>query len=235
MNKEQDKMLYMQVYKPLAHFDFKIDQTFLLSGVTAILGVSGAGKSTFLSLINGMITPKSGKIQLNDRCLIDIENNIKMPIHQRKIATIFQDPLLFPHLSVHKNLLYGASPKSKNVVDFDFLIHVLNLKEMLNRYPATLSGGEKQRVAIGRALLSQPQLLLMDEPLSSLDFIRKKELIEYIHALKNQFEIPIFFVSHNLNEVRLLADQIVLIEEGKIAQSGMAKKVLESVFFKDWV
>lgn len=237
----QTQFLYLNVFKKLAHFDFKMDHHFPLSGITAILGVSGAGKSTFLNLINGMALPDQGFIQLHDRVLIDREKKIQTPIHQRQIATVFQDPLLFPHLSIKKNLLYGASKKSvfnhnkESSKFFNQLIQVLNLSETLDRYPATLSGGEKQRVAIGRALLSQPQLLLMDEPLSSLDFARKKELIHYIRSLQTHFKIPIFLVSHNLNEVRLLADRIAIIEQGKITHFGEADTILNLSFLQDWI
>lgn len=229
----QKQQLKMQVFKKLAHFDFNIDYIFPLYGITAILGVSGSGKSTFLNLINGMILPDEGFIQLNDRYLININKKIKTPIHKRKIATVFQDSLLFPHLSIKKNLLYGSSKKGEQSDFFEQLIKVLNLSETLERYPATLSGGEKQRVAIGRALLSQPQVLLMDEPLSSLDFYRKKQLIHYIKSLQTHFKIPIFFVSHNLAEVSLLADNIAIIDQGKMTHFGEANAILKLPFLQE--
>lgn len=227
------KTLSIEVSKPLASFDFQLNKTFFLSGLTAILGVSGSGKSTFLNLINGRLSPLRGKIIINDQVLVDTQKRINVPIHQRNIATVFQDPLLFPHFSVRKNLLYGA--KNKPDAEFDALTQILQLEDKLDRYPANLSGGEKQRVAIGRAFLNRPRLLLMDEPLSSLDSPRKKELIKYIQLLKNEFAVPIFFVSHNLNEVRLLADRIAIIEQGKLTHFGEAQAILKLPFLQDWL
>ncbi|PXZ01387.1 molybdenum ABC transporter ATP-binding protein [Gilliamella apicola] len=226
-------MINIDVVKQLTTFSFEFKQMVPCQGVTAILGVSGAGKSTLINLINGLIKPDQGKISLNDVTLVATKQNIFVPPEQRNIGTVFQDALLFPHLRVIKNLTYGA--KNINRQKFDEIINVLNINHLLKRYPAMLSGGEKQRVAIGRALLTNPKLLLMDEPLSALDMPRKKELLNYIDTLVNEFKVPIIYVTHNINEVKRIANYVVILEQGKLLTYGDTHNILQSDYLKEWL
>ncbi|OTQ32653.1 molybdenum ABC transporter ATP-binding protein [Gilliamella apicola] len=226
-------MINIDVVKQLTTFSFEFKQMVPCQGVTAILGVSGAGKSTLINLINGLIKPDQGKISLNDMTLVATKQNIFVPPEQRNIGTVFQDALLFPHLRVIKNLTYGA--KNINRQKFDEIINVLNINHLLKRYPAMLSGGEKQRVAIGRALLTNPKLLLMDEPLSALDMPRKKELLNYIDTLVNEFKVPIIYVTHNINEVKRIANYVVILEQGKLLTYGDTHNILQSDYLKEWL
>lgn len=226
-------MINIDVVKQLTTFSFEFKQMVPCQGVTAILGVSGAGKSTLINLINGLIKPDQGKISLNDVTLVATKQNIFVPPEQRNIGTVFQDALLFPHLRVIKNLIYGA--KNINRQKFDEIINVLNINHLLKRYPAMLSGGEKQRVAIGRALLTNPRLLLMDEPLSALDMPRKKELLSYIDTLVNEFKVPIIYVTHNINEVKRIANYVVILEQGKLLTHGKTQNILQSDYLKEWL
>ena len=226
-------MINIDVVKQLTTFSFEFKQMVPCQGVTAILGVSGAGKSTLINLINGLIKPDQGKISLNDVTLVATKQNIFVPPEQRNIGTVFQDALLFPHLRVIKNLTYGA--KNINRQKFDEIINVLNINHLLKRYPTMLSGGEKQRVAIGRALLTNPKLLLMDEPLSALDMPRKKELLNYIDTLVNEFKVPIIYVTHNINEVKRIANYVVILEQGKLLTHGDTHNILQSDYLKEWL
>lgn len=226
-------MLKIDVLKKLSTFSFQFKQTIPCQGVTAILGVSGAGKTTLINLINGLIKPDEGNLSLNDVTLVETKHNIFVPPEQRNIGTVFQDALLFPHFKVIKNLIYGA--KNINQQKIDEIISVLNISHLLNRYPAMLSGGEKQRVAIGRALLINPKLLLMDEPLSALDMPRKKELLSYIDKLVADLNIPIIYVTHNINEVKRIANYVVIIEQGKLQNHGETHSILQSDYFKEWL
>ncbi|NUF48569.1 molybdenum ABC transporter ATP-binding protein [Gilliamella sp. ESL0250] len=226
-------MLKIQVSKQLASFSFQFNHDMDCQGVTAILGVSGSGKSTLINLINGLIKPDQGYIKLNNTSLVDCDKNLFIAPEKRQIGTVFQDALLFPHYNVIKNLTYGA--KNFNSSKFDEIVKVLNIHSLLNRYPAMLSGGEKQRVAIGRALLTNPLLLLMDEPLSALDMPRKKELLTYIDKLANDLNIPIIYVTHNINEVKKIANNVAILEQGKLSEFGKVEHVLQSDYLKEWL
>jgi len=226
-------MLEINVEKKLASFTFSFNQKVQCQGITAILGVSGSGKSTLINLINGLLKPDNGSIKLNNTVLVDTVKNQFINAQQRHIGTVFQDPLLFPHYKVIKNLIYGMHQSMQQ--RFDEIINVLNIHHLLHRYPAMLSGGEKQRVAIGRALLTNPQLLLMDEPLSALDMPRKKELINYIQHLVDEINIPIIYVTHNINEVKKLANQVAIIDQGKLYAYGETELILQCEYLKDWL
>lgn len=226
-------MLNINVSKKLASFVFEFKHEINCQGVTAILGVSGSGKSTLINLINGLIKPDNGYINLKQDSLVDTKKHIFVTPEKRQIGTVFQDALLFPHYKVIKNLTYGA--KSLNTEKFDDIVTVLNIGSLLDRYPAMLSGGEKQRVAIGRALLTNPKLLLMDEPLSALDMPRKKELLSYINKLVNDLNIPIIYVTHNINEVKRIAQHVAVLEQGKLIDFGTTEQILQSDYLKDWL
>jgi molybdate transport system ATP-binding protein len=197
-------------------------------GVTALFGPSGAGKTSLINMIAGLLKPDRGRIELDGESLDDIARRIHVPAHQRRIGYVFQDARLFPHLSVAQNLDYG---RRMNGLTFDTseqarIVHLLDLEGLLQRRPGKLSGGEKQRVALGRALLSRPRLLLMDEPLGSLDEERKSDILPYLIRLRDQAGVPMVYVSHDAGEVRRLATQVIRVQGGKIiAQGGL--EVLE--------
>jgi molybdate transport system ATP-binding protein len=209
-------MIEVSVKRQRKNFNLDISLS-LDHGITALFGPSGAGKSSLLGLIAGLEQPDSGFIRVGTQTLYDSNTNINLPIHQRYIGYVFQDSLLFPHLTVRQNLLYGFR---RGTMDLDTIVSFLGLSELLERRPAKLSGGERQRVAIGRALLSSPQLLLMDEPLASLDMDRKREIFPYIEQLQGKFNIPVIYVSHAMEEVARLANQVVLMKDGKISSQG---------------
>lgn len=194
------------------------------TGVTALFGPSGCGKTTTLRCIAGLHRARSG------RCMVrgDIwqAERLFRPAHQRAVGYVFQEPSLFPHLSVAGNLLFGAPAGSDRVSeDFSRVVTLLRIEPLLDRSPVRLSGGERQRVAIGRALLSRPRLLLMDEPLSALDQPTKEEIMPFLETLHAQADVPIFYVSHDIAEVENLADHLVMIEGGKCVASGRLTQI----------
>jgi len=197
-------------------------------GVTALFGPSGAGKTTVLDLIAGLEKPDQGRIVLDGEVLADTAAGICVPSHRRRIGYVFQDSRLFPHLSVGGNLDYGArfAGRRTQPVDRGHVVELLGLGPLLERRPATLSGGEKQRVAIGRALLSAPRLLLLDEPMASLDAARRAEILPYLARVREQAGIPIVHVSHALPEVAKLADTVVLLEAGRVTAVGPVAELL---------
>jgi molybdate transport system ATP-binding protein len=208
---------------------FSLDAQFVSQGrVTALFGRSGAGKSTLVNLIAGLIRPDKGLIEIDDFCLFDSDRRIDLPAHRRRIGYVFQEGRLFPHLSVRANLLFGRryTARRRRWGSLEAVVDLLGISALLDRRPAALSGGEKQRVAIGRALLSSPQLLLMDEPLASLDQERKGEILPFIERLRDRMQMPIVYVSHAVDEVSRLADTVVLLEQGKVAAVGSVNDVL---------
>ena len=190
-------------------------------GVTALFGRSGAGKSTIVKAIAGLIRPERGRIQIGDVMLFNSARRVNVPAQRRRAGVVFQDGRLFPHLSVKQNLLYGfARAKGERAIDAASVIRMLGIEALLERKPVTLSGGERQRVAVGRALLAQPRVLLMDEPLASLDAARKDEVLPYLEELNARFRIPIIYVTHDADEVLRLASDVVLLANGTVAASG---------------
>ncbi len=213
----------------LARKDFSLDVAFGGgSGVTALFGPSGCGKTTVIRLVSGLERPDRGRITLGDAVLVDTAKGIHRPPHRRRIGLVFQDAQLFPHLSVAANLGYGRffTAHDRRRVGFDAVVEVLGIGHLLKRRPATLSGGEKQRVAIGRALLTSPDLLLMDEPLAALDDERKAEILPFIEHLRDAFAIPILYVSHAVEEVVRLAATVVRLEAGRVTAVGAPADVL---------
>lgn len=196
-------------------------------GVLALFGRSGSGKSVTLSLISGVIRPQRGTIVLDNRILVDTEKRIFVPKHRRRVGLVFQDAQLFPHFTVRQNLLFGRwfAPRSEQAVAFDSVVETLGIGHLLARRPAYLSGGEKQRVAIGRALLSSPKILLFDEPLASLDDERKREILPLIERLRDEFGVPMVYVSHAIDEVARLARRVVVLQTGRVAATGAVEDV----------
>lgn len=166
-------------------------------GVTALCGPSGAGKTTVLNLIAGVLRPHQGTIELGERVLFDSKSQIDTPLYRRSIGYVFQDYQLFPHLSVEQNLRFGAKRTKRPTVNIERLIEILALETLLNRYPKSLSGGEQQRVALGRAIASGPELLLLDEPVSALDLATKATILDYLELVLREFQFPAIVVSHD--------------------------------------
>lgn len=203
--------------------DFIIDVDInIKEGINCLFGPSGAGKTSIINCIAGLNKTEQGKIVINNNILEDTSKNISVPIHKRGIGYVFQDSRLFPHLNIKKNLLYGLKLnfKKKKFFSYDEIVELLSLSHLLNRLPYNLSGGEKQRVAIGRALLCQPNLLLMDEPLASLDQDKKDELIKYIMKMNEILNIPAIYVSHSISETFMLGNSIHFIKSGNLVYSG---------------
>ncbi len=191
-------------------------------GVVALFGASGAGKTTLVQAIAGLIRPESGHIRLGDRTWFDAAAGIDVPTERRRIGYVFQDARLFPHLDVGQNLDYGArrAPAGEAGVERGGLIELLGLGALLDRRVHELSGGERQRVALGRAILAQPHLLLLDEPLSSVDAARREDVLPYLERLRDRYAIPMLYVSHQYEEVLRLATHIVLLGSGAVAAAG---------------
>lgn len=208
---------------------FRLDAGFTSErGITALFGRSGSGKTSMIRMIAGLTRPDEGRIVLDGEALTDTERRIFVPRHRRRFGYVFQEARLFPHLSVRQNLTYGRwfAPKGGQSENLERIVDLLDIEKLLGRSPQNLSGGEKQRVAIGRALLSSPRLLLMDEPLAALDEARKTEVMPFLERLRDEMDIPIVYVSHSVAEVARLADQVVLMQEGSVKAVGSATDVL---------
>jgi molybdate transport system ATP-binding protein len=196
--------------------------------VLALFGRSGSGKSTVVNAIAGLVKPDHGRVTVGGETLFDSEHGINMPIEQRGVGYVFQDGLLFPHLNVRQNLLYGANRIAGDhgrSIAFDSVVQLLGIDGLLDRAAPTLSGGEKQRVAIGRALLSKPRLLLMDEPLASLDTGRRSEILRLIERVRDEFGVNIVYVSHSIGEVSRLADDVVLMNDGGVVACAPTEEI----------
>lgn len=215
-------MISVDVSHRLGRFSVEAQFETPAHGITAIFGRSGAGKTSLVNMLAGLLRPHSGCIRIDDAVLFDSAKGIDLPPERRRIGYVFQESRLFPHYSVQHNLTYGMrrTPKGDRRVDYDDVVTVLGIDGLLDRRPRSLSGGERQRVALGRALLTSPKLLLMDEPLASLDHPRKQEILPFIERLRDQFLIPVVYVSHDMDEIIRLADTLILIDEGRIAAIG---------------
>lgn len=217
-------MLRVEVTKQLG--EFSLEASFTSEGrVTGLFGASGAGKTSLINMIAGLLRPDRGTIALDDEVLDDTAEGVHVPPHRRRIGYVFQDARLFPHLDVNQNLDYGRRMNGladdpahrKRVTD------LLDIDHLLDRRPGKLSGGERQRVALGRALLSRPRLLLLDEPLGSLDEGRKVEILPYLVRLRDESNVPMVYVSHDPAELRQLATQIVMLKDGRVTALGGVK------------
>jgi molybdate transport system ATP-binding protein len=209
---------------------FSLDAAFETNGrLTALFGPSGSGKTSLANVIGGLLRPDRGKIVADGRVLVDTAAHLFVPRHKRRIGYVFQDARLFPHMTVGQNLRYGRffTPASERYGDMDGVVDLLGIGHLLDRKPGLLSGGEKQRVAFGRALLASPRLILMDEPLASLDDRRKAEIMPYIERLRDETKIPIVYVSHSVAEVARLATDMVVLDRGKVAASGPTSELLQ--------
>lgn len=208
---------------------FDLDVSFdAPAGVTALFGHSGAGKTTVVHAVAGLLRPDTGRVSLGNRVLQDSRSGQWLPPQRRRIGYVFQDGRLFPHMTVARNLDYGrrSTGASRDPETERRILALLGIEPLLARRPAALSGGEKQRVAIGRALLSNPQLLLLDEPLAALDDARKEEILPYLVRLRDEARLPILYVSHSMAEVARLATSVVILRAGKVLGAGPAAEIL---------
>ncbi|MDK9738081.1 molybdenum ABC transporter ATP-binding protein ModC [Vibrio sp. D404a] len=224
--------LILNYQQKLGDTEFDVDLNLPSHGITAIFGRSGAGKTTLINAISGLKNPDSGHIVVSGKTLFDSSKGINLPVHQRNVGYVFQESRLFPHMKVSSNLRYGVKTFDRD--HFDQVVDLLSLRSLLDRYPAKLSGGEKQRVAIGRALLSKPNILLMDEPLASLDLPRKREVMPFLENLSESVKIPIIYVTHSLNEILRLSNHLVILEQGKVLSSGQTEEVWASRAMRPW-
>jgi molybdate transport system ATP-binding protein len=190
--------------------------------VTALFGPSGAGKTTIVNMIAGLVAPDRGRIMYRGKVLFDAAGKVSLPPHRRQFGYVFQDGRLFPHMSVRGNLEYGRRMYrlKRDAAELERVIALLDIGHLTDRRPGKLSGGERQRVAIGRALLMRPQLLLLDEPLASLDAARKAEIMPYLERLRDEAQVPMIYVTHQPEDARRLASTVVRIEAGRVAAVG---------------
>jgi molybdate transport system ATP-binding protein len=215
-----------QVRLPLAGFTLEID-AIIDRPVTGVFGPSGAGKTSLLDLIAGLRRPIAGRVQMDDNVLFDASVPLHLPPRLRRIGYVPQDLALFPHLSVRANLLYGYQRQSEdNSFTFQHVTDVMEISALLERNVTSLSGGEQQRVGFARAILSAPRLLLLDEPMSSLDSRLKARLIPFLHRIRDEFRIPFVYVTHDASELIALCDEVLVLERGRLVERGLPDKVL---------
>ncbi len=221
-------MLTVQVQKTFNDFHLSAEFVAKQGSITAIFGKSGSGKTSLINIIAGLSRPDNGTVHLGGTTLFDNDRNFSLQPHERQVGYIFQDDRLFPHLTVEKNLLYGTSRHDDGLprITLASVSDLLGIGHLLERKPKTLSGGEKQRVAIGRALLSNPRLLLMDEPLSSLDVQRRQDILPFIEKVRDEFGVTVLYVSHAIEEVIRLADKMIVLSNGQVAAQGSVEEIM---------
>ena len=211
-------MLQVSIQKQLEAFALQVSFVLASRGITVLWGASGSGKTTLLQCLAGVLRPDAGRITCREAVWFDAEQGVCLVPERRRIGYVFQDVRLFPHLSVRSNMLFGRRFRGPSGVSFEDVVALLGLGRLLHRTPSDLSGGEKQRVAVGRALLACPELLLMDEPLTGLDRGKREEIMAYIKAIPERFGVPILYVTHSDAERRFLADRVLNLEDGKLAE-----------------
>ena len=209
-------MLQVSIQKQLEAFALQVSFVLASHGITVLWGASGSGKTTLLQCLAGLLRPDAGRIACREAVWFDAERGVCLAPERRRLGYVFQDVRLFPHLSVRSNMLFGRRFRGPSGVSFEDVVALLGLGRLLHRTPSDLSGGEKQRVAVGRALLACPELLLMDEPLTGLDRGKRDELMAYVKAIPERFGVPILYVTHSDAERRFLADRVLNIEDGKL-------------------
>ena len=214
-------MLVVQVEKQLGEFSLNVSFT-SESSATALFGPSGAGKTSVVNMIAGLLAPDRGRIVLNGEVLFDDTARIDVPTARRRIGYVFQEGRLFPHLTVKHNLDYGRwmGGHAADSAAFTRVVELLDIGHLLDRRPGKLSGGERQRIAVGRALLIRPRLLLLDEPLASLDAARKRDILPFLERLRDEAQVPIVYVSHDAAEVRRIVTHVVRLDEGRVTATG---------------
>jgi molybdate transport system ATP-binding protein len=216
---------------------FAIDAAFGVAkpGITALFGPSGSGKTTIVNAIAGLLKPRQGRIVIGDKIVLDSAARVFVPPRMRRIGYVFQDGRLFPHMNVESNLRFGwrRSATRADEAEFARIVSLLGLESLLARRPLKLSGGEKSRVALGRALLSSPLMLLLDEPLAALDGARKAEIMPYLEKMRDEARLPMLYVSHSLDEVARLADDVIVLREGRVVAKGAVFDMLANLEFSE--
>ena len=221
----QMSLVLKNISLPLAEFRLEINAEVRKPIITVVFGPSGSGKTSLLDLVAGLRRPESAYIELNGEVLTDTAKAVSVPTRRRGIGYVPQDLALFPHLSVRQNLLYGHKPGATEPFALDHVVDLLEIGRLVERGIGQLSGGEKQRVALARALLASPRLLLLDEPLANLDRQLKTKIIPYLARIRDEFRIPVLYVTHDRYETISLADEIIILIRGRIVQSGPAQDV----------
>ena len=211
-------MLQVSIQKQLEAFALQISFVLASHGITVLWGASGSGKTTLLQCLAGLLRPDAGRIACREAVWFDAERGVCLAPERRRLGYVFQDVRLFPHLSVRSNMLFGRRFRGPSGVSFEDVVALLGLGRLLHRTPSDLSGGEKQRVAVGRALLACPELLLMDEPLTGLDRGKREEIMAYVKAIPERFGVPVLYVTHSDAERRFLADRVLNLEDGKLTE-----------------
>ena len=208
--------MQVSIQKQLEAFALQVSFVLASHGITVLWGASGSGKTTLLQCLAGLLRPDAGRIACREAVWFDAERGVCLAPERRRLGYVFQDVRLFPHLSVRSNMLFGRRFRGPSGVSFEDVVALLGLGRLLHRTPSDLSGGEKQRGAVGRALLACPELLLMDEPLTGLDRGKREEIMAYVKAIPERFGVPILYVTHSDAERRFLADRVLNIEDGKL-------------------
>lgn len=212
-------MTEVDIILPRKNFDVQIKERFA-RGITGIFGPSGAGKTSLMQAISGLAKPTSGKIAIEGKVLYDAQKGIFVPVEKRNIGYVFQEGRLFPHMSVEKNLLYGLKKHKKSKVSFDEVVELLNLKDLLKSKPSQISGGERQRTALGRTLLSSPDILLLDEPFSAVDMNLRSQILPFVMRIQQKVNIPILVVSHDLPDLLKLTNTLFILKNGSCIGHG---------------
>ena len=210
--------MQVSIQKQLEAFALQISFVLASHGITVLWGASGSGKTTLLQCLAGLLRPDAGRIACREAVWFDAERGVCLAPERRRLGYVFQDVRLFPHLSVRSNMLFGRRFRGPSGVSFEDVVALLGLGRLLHRTPSDLSGGEKQRVAVGRALLACPELLLMDEPLTGLDRGKREEIMAYVKAIPERFGVPVLYVTHSDAERRFLADRVLNLEDGKLTE-----------------
>ncbi len=225
------KRLSLNAELDFADYRLEINEEIALQGITALFGPSGSGKSTVLRILAGLELRAKGKVVFDGTVWADSGQGTFLPPHRRPVGLVFQDGRLFAHLSVEGNLRFAhkRSPARNHAIGFEQVVDALDLSALLHRKPSSLSGGEQQRVALGRTILSQPELLLLDEPMSALDSRRKGELLPFIEKVPDLFGMPTIFVSHAVDEVVRLADQAIILVDGRVSLQGDLPEIFQEL------
>ena len=210
--------MQVSIQKQLEAFALQVSFVLASHGITVLWGASGSGKTTLLQCLAGLLRPDAGRIACREAVWFDAERGVCLAPERRRLGYVFQDVRLFPHLSVRSNMLFGRRFRGPSGVSFEDVVALLGLGRLLHRTPSDLSGGEKQRVAVGRALLACPELLLMDEPLTGLDRGKREEIMVYVKAIPERFGVPVLYVTHSDAERRFLADRVLNLEDGKLTE-----------------
>ncbi len=225
-------MTEVDITLPRKNFDLVIRESFF-DGITGIFGPSGSGKTSLLQAISGLAVPNRGRISIANRTIFDAAQRINLPAEKRNIGYVFQEGRLFPHMSIEKNLAYGLRKNGNNTVKFNEVVELLNLGHLLKSKPAMISGGERQRTALGRSLLSSPDILLLDEPFSAVDVLLRSQILPFIIRIQQKIQIPMLVVSHDLPDILKLTNTLCIIEKGQCIGHGEYYDLLKIKSFSE--